>query len=71
MAPRDKCCSAFDRAQQLKTDNESCGALIYQDGGKFMMGSNLLPLKFCPWCGVRRGFVVVPPVRREGLHREK
>lgn len=45
------CCRAFDRAQQTGTDNEGYGRLITIDGEIAMIGSEMPPVDYCPWCG--------------------
>ena len=46
------CCPEWLKAQQSGTDNEGYGRLIqvYPDGAA-SMGSDLPPIRFCPWCG--------------------
>lgn len=45
-------CQAFKDAQGPCTDNEGYGRLLRRDGpDAWSIGSNLPPLKFCPWCG--------------------
>jgi len=39
-------------ANEPGTDNEGYGNLIYVDeDGVAVMGDNLPPIRFCPWCG--------------------
>ena len=49
----EACCNNWRKAQQSGTDNEGYGRLIYECGrdGPLMMGCDLEPIKFCPWCG--------------------
>lgn len=48
------CCQAFHDAQEDGTDNEAYQALIEFKDGRFIIGTNLPALKFCPWCGKNR-----------------
>ena len=51
------CCDAFEAATIGGTDSEGYGALLSREGheqnptGPWIMGSELRPLKLCPWCG--------------------
>ena len=52
----ENCCDTFRRAVEEDTDNEGYEALAhYSDDGSVVMGSNLPPIKFCPWCGAPYG----------------
>lgn len=46
-----RCCDDFERAKQPHTDNEEYGPLIIEVEGPVMIGANLPPIRFCPWCG--------------------
>ncbi len=46
------CCANFAHAQEDGTDNEGWGKLIdYYGANDANIGSDLPPIKFCPWCG--------------------
>lgn len=47
------CCLEFQNAQQTGTDNEGYGRLIsdYGRNGEYMIGCDLAPMNYCPWCG--------------------
>jgi len=47
----DSCCETFEKATKRGTDNEGYGALIY---GPSLIGCDLPPMDYCPWCGKRR-----------------
>lgn len=58
----DNCCETWLKAQTDGTDNEGCYSLIHENKdatslslwGKWQMGYNLPPVKFCPWCGTAK-----------------
>jgi len=45
------CCNEFSKATARGTDNEGYSCLIRFDGDEAIIGLDLTPLKFCPWCG--------------------
>ncbi len=46
------CCSAFERALEWGTDYGEDGPLIRHINHEYLVGSGLLPLYYCPWCGL-------------------
>jgi len=48
------CCDAWRMAQQRGTDNEMYGALLWIEGETALMGCDLPPVQFCPWCGAEK-----------------
>lgn len=54
--PEHRCCETWEAAHQWSTDNEMYGPLIWPpertESGKYEMGTDLPPIRFCPWCGV-------------------
>ena len=45
-------CMYFQNAMKNGTDSEGYGPLIHQPrSGGFIMGEDLPPMLFCPWCG--------------------
>lgn len=54
------CCDAWTEAQQSGTDNEGYGRLLYETMGQWSIGSELPPIRFCPWCGVPKTGDVKP-----------
>ena len=52
------CCDELVKAQRAGTDNEGYGALVTAPDAVYWpeawaMGSDLQPMRFCPWCGHR------------------
>jgi hypothetical protein len=56
------CCSAFERAKEVGTDNEGYEPLVFLSSGaendpmaapegEITIGTNLPTIRFCPWCG--------------------
>jgi hypothetical protein len=45
------CCLEFDRAREVGSDSEGYGRLIHHWDGKYVMGTDMLPILYCPWCG--------------------
>lgn len=46
------CCEGIVKANQSCTDNEGYGRLLHWYTGEgFNIGSELQPIRFCPWCG--------------------
>ena len=51
MTNKIKCCPDMKAAQERGTDNEGYGPLVYiATDGVALMGCDLKPIKFCPWC---------------------
>lgn len=48
---RSVCCADWAAALEPGTDNEGYGALIQDAAKSPTIGYDLLPVKFCPWCG--------------------
>lgn len=48
---RPFCCDALERAHEHGTDNEGYGPLLYSAYPVWAIGSDLPPMRFCPWCG--------------------
>ena len=53
-----RCCESFAKACRNETDNEGWGSLVWVSGGDasapagaLMIGSDLPPIRCCPWCG--------------------
>lgn len=51
----DVCCEPWRTAQLDGTDSEAYGRLLSNYGGEWHMGSDLPEVRFCPWCGARKG----------------
>ena len=50
------CCEDFGLSMESGTDNEGYGAVTHrEEDGSYTMGSDLLSIRFCPWCGIRLG----------------
>jgi len=48
-----RCCADMLHAHESGTDNEAYGSLVcYDSKGKPLIGDDLPPIRFCPWCGV-------------------
>lgn len=45
------CCTDMRDAHSPGTDNEMYGSAVYTYDGETRMGTDLPPIKFCPWCG--------------------
>lgn len=50
MEPYSTCCDEYAKACESGSDNEAWGRLVLNYGGKETIGSDLAPIKFCPWC---------------------
>ena len=60
----ESCCEAWAKAHEWKTDNEEYQALVHYDwydreyrenpSTVARIGSNLPPVRFCPWCGAKK-----------------
>lgn len=48
------CCEDWEEAHKRGTDNESYDVLIGYENGLPVIGSDLPPVRFCPWCGARK-----------------
>lgn len=46
-----KGCRQWLRAQQSGTDNEMYGRLLRIMDGDALIGCDLDPIEYCPWCG--------------------
>jgi hypothetical protein len=48
-----RCCAMWDRAHEFGTDNEMYHSLVHyaQDSKEALIGMDLPPVRFCPWCG--------------------
>jgi len=56
---REECCQAWARAHIGGTDFDEFYALIryhppYRGPQKPLIGTNLLPIAFCPWCAAAK-----------------
>lgn len=47
------CCDDFELARQSGTDNEGYGELVEIQDGQWIIGTGLIPIVHCPWCGVK------------------
>ena len=45
------CCDELERATERGTCNEAYDCAVYGAPGKWTIGCNLEPIRFCPWCG--------------------
>jgi len=45
------CCDEWRRAQESGSGNEAFGVLVRDLGNGPQIGSELRPVRFCPWCG--------------------
>lgn len=47
-----RCCPEFERALHSASDNEGYEPLVFPDAddGMIKIGSDLPPIRFCPWC---------------------
>ena len=61
------CCRDMEKAFESGTDNEMYGALARDMDGYLMMGCDLPPIVYCPWCAKETGdtFVKETPLERE------
>jgi hypothetical protein len=49
---KEPCCEAWAKAHEWETDNEAYSSLVrYSDDERALLGMDLPPVKFCPWCG--------------------
>ena len=49
-------CEAWSQARQEMTDHEMVGPAIgtvYQEPGKFTIGTDIPDIEYCPWCGAQ------------------
>lgn len=49
-APDRKCCETWEHSKLSGTDNEMYGSVTWECDGKWRIGCDLPPVKFCPWC---------------------
>ena len=52
--PKEPCCEHWKHAHEIGTDNEEYSVLVWydeDDKGRAAIGSDLPPVRFCPWCG--------------------
>jgi hypothetical protein len=64
MMNKKSCCSIWEKANTLGTDNEGFDSLISYgkkeieideiDDDLARIGTNLEPIRFCPWCGLKK-----------------
>ena len=50
----EECCAAWAKAHLRGTDCDAIWSLVGYDvrgSGKPLIGTDLLPVQYCPWCG--------------------
>jgi len=52
----DRCCDAWEAAQQAATDSSGYGSLIEYYNGGWQIGLGLPAIKYCPWCGTKKTY---------------
>jgi hypothetical protein len=61
----EECCAEWARAHLMGSDCEALGALVYYDvrwprsstetsAGKPVIGTDLMPVRYCPWCAAAK-----------------